>query len=405
LKKILLFGAGKIGRSFIGQLFSQGGYEVVFVDVFKKLIDTLNNKGYYPVIIKSEKGDEILIVKNVRGVLLSDPESIVYEMESASYIATAVGQVNLPDILPIIARGIKNKLVKKKYLPIDIIIAENLRNAASYFEDNLLQYFSPDQIRTNIGLVETSIGKMVPIMKQSDLKKDITQVFAEPYNTLILDKKGFKNPLPEIPGLAPKENMKAWVDCKSFIHNLGHAAAVYYGFLKHRQSKFLYEILSDCEVEQFARSAMSQSGKILQKMYPGEFSDQNILDHINDLLTRFQNKNLGDTVFRVGMDIQRKLASEDRLAAAIHLGLKYKMPYSNILFALICGMYFKATDENGQLFAGDEQFAGLFANKGLSFILENICGFDPENDSNVFNLSENYNIEVLTKFNIKTIQA
>ena len=40
--KLVLFGAGKIGRSFIGQLFSRGGYEVVFIDVFKPVIDELN---------------------------------------------------------------------------------------------------------------------------------------------------------------------------------------------------------------------------------------------------------------------------------------------------------------------------------------------------------------------------
>jgi len=243
LKKILLFGAGKIGRSFIGQLFSQGGYEVVFVDIFKQLIDALNAKRSYPVIIKSDKGNETLVIKNIRGLYLSDKEGIFKEIETSSYIATAVGQSNLKDIIPLIARGIENKLVRGENTPTDIIIAENLRHAAAYFEKEFSDYFTPEQIKSKIGLIETSIGKMVPIMTKSDLEEDITQVFTEPYNTLILDKKGFLNPLPDIPGLAPKENMKAWVDRKSFIHNLGHAAAVYYGFLKHPQYKYLYEVL------------------------------------------------------------------------------------------------------------------------------------------------------------------
>ena len=38
-KKMVQFGAGNIGRSFIGQLFSRSGYEVVFVDIKKEHIN------------------------------------------------------------------------------------------------------------------------------------------------------------------------------------------------------------------------------------------------------------------------------------------------------------------------------------------------------------------------------
>jgi len=43
-KKMIQFGAGNIGRSFIGQLFSRSGYEVVFVDINKELIKEVNKK-------------------------------------------------------------------------------------------------------------------------------------------------------------------------------------------------------------------------------------------------------------------------------------------------------------------------------------------------------------------------
>ena len=75
-----------------------------------------------------------------------------------------------------------------------------------------------------MGLVETSIGKMVPIMKTEDLEEDPLLVYAEPYNTLILDRKGFLGDIPHIEEFALKDNIKAWVDRKAFIHNLGHAA-------------------------------------------------------------------------------------------------------------------------------------------------------------------------------------
>jgi len=44
-REIVIFGAGKIGRSFIGQLFGCGGYKVVFIDVDPVIIGLLNHGG------------------------------------------------------------------------------------------------------------------------------------------------------------------------------------------------------------------------------------------------------------------------------------------------------------------------------------------------------------------------
>ena len=61
-KKLVQFGAGKIGRSFIGQLFSLSGYEVVFIDVYKPVVEALNNRRQYQVVIKSDH-DELLLIE------------------------------------------------------------------------------------------------------------------------------------------------------------------------------------------------------------------------------------------------------------------------------------------------------------------------------------------------------
>jgi mannitol-1-phosphate 5-dehydrogenase len=64
-RKIVIFGAGKIGRSFIGQLFGRSGYKIVFVDVDPVIISLLNKRNSYRVVIKGEKEEEI-IVRNVQ---------------------------------------------------------------------------------------------------------------------------------------------------------------------------------------------------------------------------------------------------------------------------------------------------------------------------------------------------
>ncbi len=381
--KLVLFGAGKIGRSFIGQLFSRGGYEVVFIDVSKPVIYELNRRHSYNVIIKSDK-EQILNIKNVRGVCAGDEKKVIREVATAGISAVSVGLSGLKGIFPLLARGLLVRYQIDNNYPLDIIIAENMRNADVYFEQELAKFLpSSYPFSKMVGLIETSIGKMVPIMQKKDLEEDILQIFAEPYNTLILNKKGFKNPIPAIEGLAPRENMKAWVDRKLFIHNLGHSTTAYIGYLYNPEFTYLYEALAVPEIYNFSRGAMLQASEILMTTYPGEFTYKALDEHIDDLLERFRNKALGDTIFRVGCDLLRKLGPEDRLAGAIHSALELNLPYDKILFALVCACHFRAKDENGSMFTEDYAFTRIYE-QGIGSVLSKICGFEAKSNGFLF---------------------
>jgi mannitol-1-phosphate 5-dehydrogenase len=381
--KLVLFGAGKIGRSFIGQLFSVGGYEVVFIDVYKPIIDELNHRGNYNVIIKSER-TEILNITNVRGVYASDEKRVAEEVATAGILAVSVGLNGLKYIFPLLANGLLERLKIDNNSALDIIIAENMRNADAYFHAELSKYLPGNYPLHNlVGLIETSIGKMVPIMQKKDIQDDVLQIFAEPYNTLILNKKAFKNPIPGIKGLAPKENIKAWVDRKLFIHNLGHAASAFIGHLYDPRFIYIYEALAVTEVNEHVTAAMLQSADILRKKYPGEFTSEDLDDHIKDLLLRFRNKALGDTIFRVGCDLMRKLGPEDRLAGAIKSALDNDLLYDKILFALVCGCHFKAKDQEGNMLKEDIEFFNHYKND-IKSILTNVCGFNKIQNPQLF---------------------
>jgi mannitol-1-phosphate 5-dehydrogenase len=212
-------------------------------------------------------------------------------------------------------------------------------------------------------------------MSQKDMEEDPLQVFAEPYNTLIVAKRGFKNPVPQVKDLEPKENIKAWVDRKLFIHNLGHATAAYLGFLKYPKAKYIYQVLDDHEIFETTRQTMLQSADILMALYPGEFTSPMLTGHIDDLLSRFRNKALGDTIFRVGCDLYRKLSPEDRLAAPIKAAISLKMPYDLIYNVLVASISFRATNEKGDYLPTDLNFfsESLY---GKEHIIKNICMLD-----------------------------
>ena len=55
-KLLLQFGAGNIGRGFIGAVLSEAGYHVVFADVNMEVIDRINKDGAYTVHITKMGG-------------------------------------------------------------------------------------------------------------------------------------------------------------------------------------------------------------------------------------------------------------------------------------------------------------------------------------------------------------
>ena len=384
MKKLVIFGAGKIGRSFIGQLFGRAGYEVVFIDISEPIIRELNRLNEYNVIIKSALPDEIIRVSNVRAVAGHETGKVADEISDCDIAAVSVGQAGLRMVVPSIAKGLRLRRKKLGNLPLDIILAENMHNVDQYVKDILRSELERDYpIDELVGLIETSIGKMVPIMPQDEMEKDVLLVYAEPFNTLILDKKAFKNPIPEVNGLAPKDNIKAWVDRKSHIHNFGHAAAAYAGFLNDPNLKYLADVLKITSVKRFTREAMLQSADVLMKKYPGEFVLSDLIDHIDDLLDRFGNRALGDTVFRVGCDLKRKLHRNDRILNPLIDGMLTNSRVDQILQTFGYGLYFRAKDENGKMFPGDEEFSMALKEKGLMYVLFNMCGLHPESDRKV----------------------
>jgi mannitol-1-phosphate 5-dehydrogenase len=398
--KLVQIGAGNIGRSFIGQIFSRAGWEVVFVDVDPKITTLLNEARFYTVVIKREgQADERRRIGSVRAVDGRDAETVIEELVTADLAATSVGKGALPKVLPVLARGILERSRKRPGLPLDIIIAENVRDAADLFrtiigetlslsassgaaKDGLAAAFDPWS--GLVGLVETSIGKMVPIMRGEDLALDPLQLFAEAYETLIVDKLGFRGPLPDIPAIHPVDDITAYVDRKLFVHNMGHAATAYLGYRLDPSKTLLAGALALSGVEAGVKRAMEESAAALVREYPRAYGEKDLADHIDDLIGRFKNRALGDTVHRVGRDLKRKLGRDDRIVGAMLLCAKQGLPFGAIAEVYRAALDFAAPDEQGVLFPGDAQFREAVLSRGIETVLQDVSGLDQERDAAVY---------------------
>jgi mannitol-1-phosphate 5-dehydrogenase len=376
MMKVVLFGAGKIGRSLVGKIFSSAGYEVVFVDVIDDVINALNEKHRYKVEIRDAKLETILI-ENVRAVNSKNSEQVASEIATTDLVATCVGVNNLPNVFPNIAMGLLKRSVMKKG-PLDIIIFENLRNSSAIFRPGLKQCLPIDYpMDSLVGLVETSTDKMAVDTPINVKEQDPLTTYTEAFETVYVDKKAFKGTIPEVKSLIPTEDLGAYFDRKFFTLNMGHAVTAYLGYLSGIST--IWEAIDNIPIRKIVESAMQESGQALIKEYSKEFGESNHQEYITGLIRRFGNPALGDTVFRVGRDVPRKLSRNDRLIGALLLDMKYNINAPSIVLGVAAAMLFRAKDEKGELSNEDKHFLDESYSKGVFYVLTNICQLNVNN--------------------------
>ncbi len=383
---ILIFGAGNIGRSFIGQIFGRSGYPVTFVDVDRPLVDSLNRNGTYQVIHYFPDGrEERLTVPHVSAVDGSDEPAVRAVLERVRLVATSVGAAVLPRLLPLLTDEAIRR-ARRGGTPFDLILAENVHGGGHLVRTAFAEAlhgagFSETYggtIPTGFlpGVVECSVGKMVPIIPAELRLNDPTTVWAEGFNTLLVDADGWSSPLPPVPQVRPVRPVAAWVDRKLYIHNLGHAACAYLGYRAHPEATFIRQVLEDHTIAAAAREAMTATAAALRREYPGVFSAEDLEGHIDDLLYRFSSKSLGDTVFRVGRDLNRKLGPQDRVVGALQLLQKHGLDPEPVKAVYRGALHFHAADEGGNPFPADrELLERLAASDEPERILAEVSGF------------------------------
>ena len=345
MKQAVMYGGGNIGRGFIGALLSRSGYEVTFVDVALPVVDELQRRRCYPLRIVSGEGNTDLTIENVTAVNGNDTPAVAEAIAHCEIMATAVGARILKFIVPNIVAGLRQRWAEGGK-PLNIIICENLNDANKIIEGMIKEQLTDAEkakFDATVGLVEASIGRMVPV--QTDEMKDgePLRVCVESYGFLPVDKAAFKGEIPQIEGMVPFEPFDFFIKRKLFIHNMGHATTAYLGGLLG--DEFVWQSIGNPTIRLIAQNAMTESAMALSRHYNVPL--EGILLHITDLLGRFANVALGDTCARVGGDPARKLSPADRMIGSSLLALQEGITPAYIAVGAAAGIK-RYLDEAGE---------------------------------------------------------
>lgn len=375
----LHFGAGNIGRGFIGKLLSDAGVQVTFADVNQEIIDAIATRHEYQVNVVGEQSTTE-IVKNVDGINSTSNEVIDY-IASVDLLTTAVGPQILARIAPTIAQGIIARHNRGNSKPLNIIACENMVRGTSQFKQEIFKAL-PEELQqwtnTHIGFVDSAVDRIVP--PATSKTGDILEVTVETFSEWIVDETQFVGIIPIIKGMQPVDNLMAFVERKLFTLNTGHAITAYLGF--YNGIGTIRDAILDERIRLIVRGAMEESGLVLIKRY--NFDEQKHMAYIEKILSRFENPYLQDDTARVGRQPIRKLGADDRLIKPLLGTFEYQVKNTNLLIGVAAALNYRNNDDEQAV-----KLEKLITEKGVKQAFCEISSIDV-NNSIVMKVEEIY---------------
>ena len=298
MKRAIHFGAGKIGRGFIGALLSQAGYEVCFAEADPQLVDEINRRRGYTVHVT----DEICAELRIAGVsaVRADSGEAVRRLVDADLVTTAVGLGVLPRVAPVIAAGLRARKAAGVAAPLNVVACENGVRATSRLKASVYEALDAPTAawaERTVGFADCSVDRIVPPVAFPEP----LDVAAEAFHEWNVERSAWVGEPPQLSGMHLTDELEAHIERKLFTLNTGHCATAYLGHLKGYVS--IAEALADERIFGLVRGAMRQSGEALIRKFG--FGRAQHAAYIDSVLRRFRNPWLRDTVARVGHDPAR----------------------------------------------------------------------------------------------------
>lgn len=333
--KAVHFGAGNIGRGFIGALLQDAGYHVVFADVNQDLLDQLTSKGHYELIEVGEGGRRIEYSNYSCVNSVSEPERLTKELSEADIITASVGVNILPRIAPAIAKGLDARVTKNQVL---VMACENAVNATDILSAEIQKLSSNS---TRAIFCNTAVDRIVPI-QSGDISPSVE---VEAFSELVIENKNLADVALEIPGAKFVPDLGPYIERKLYTVNTGHGATAYLG--QRAGYETIASALKDQKVHNQVLEVLKETSTALVLKHGLEASEQ--ARYVAKTLSRLQNPMIDDSVERVGRDPIRKLSRTERLIGpAAYLAEQGREPTA-ILEVIAAALDFQSSEDPGVL--------------------------------------------------------
>lgn len=368
-KTIVIWGAGRIGRGFVTDLFHAASYRIVLVDESPALIAQLCKAGRYTVVrAESAERRQDVVIEGYTALSTAQTDEIAAAVAATDILAVAVYPQVFAQVAQQLAPGIAYRHAKRPNVPLDILLCTNLSHAGPQFRALLRDALPPEArqyLESHVGIVETLVIRIAAEPPAELHHREPLLVWTNGYPELPVDHHAFKGDIPQVCGFRLVDDMRAEEMRKLYTYNMFQAALAYLG--ARRGYNLSVECMADPEVRADAEGALDEVSRALQAEYG--FAAEEMACWIDNVVTQTNNPVLGDTVKRLGADPRRKLKREDRLVGPALLARKHDIEPKRLVRAIAAGLRFDDLDDPGAV-----QVQQRIAALGLPAAVRELCG-------------------------------
>lgn len=356
------FGAGNIGRGFIGETLHDSDFAVTFVDVNAAVIDELNTRGTYDITLANET-DDVITIDNVSGINNgTDPEKVVAAIATADLVTTAIGPNILKFIAPLIAQGIEARTKANSDVELDVIAAENMIGGSDALKALVYDNLADDAkayADAHVGFPNSAVDRIVPEQSHDD----VLAVTVEAFKEWVIDETQAKRTDIRLQDVHYTDNLDAFIERKLFSVNAGHASVAYRG--AELGFTTIQEAIVDARVKLRLEKVLAEIRALLMAKWG--FDEADLKAYHNVLAGRFANQKLTDAISRVGRTPIRKLGYDERFIRPIRELKERGLEYDELVKSVVAALKFDV--------ASDEQsveLQGRLQNEDVIAVLQDV---------------------------------
>jgi len=374
MRKVIIWGAGRIGRGFVADIFfDTADFDVVFVDIDKHLVDGLNKNGKYLIAKATREGILERYSRRPYEAVHTDDAARLQELFDTDELLLdiAVHEPKLPQVADMLLPLIKQRAALGK--PMDIMMNVNMARPDEYFRKLMNERLEgADKAFFNEKIGVTGIFAMCisPIAPDWLFAKDEFALWNNGYFEQAISAKELKCPAPALPRLRLTQDIEKEETRKLYTLNMAHALLCYMGLPLGLKTSC--EAVNNPTLRPVLEGALRESCAGLIKEFGFDEDDMNSWQTV--IIALLENPYIEDGLQRLGADTRRKLGAFDRVVGPARLAIKAGVMPLNLAHAIRAGFEYENPDE------GTEAVRAFYNENGLAASLEKFCGLT-ENDA------------------------